>query len=116
VRWASETRLNVQRTLNDSFPSLRDYLVQNCSDPDPKNHRGFEQPLWQTLNMFLGEWLCLVILYAFKFVSGFRGWRKCEDFELWTVSLKAFLLFLLWQRSIGPTTVLFHRNWTLTRT
>ncbi|CAO3610607.1 unnamed protein product [Cunninghamella blakesleeana] len=29
--------------------------VENCQDPDPKQRRYFEQPVWQTLNMFVGE-------------------------------------------------------------
>ncbi|KAG0175701.1 hypothetical protein DFQ28_006890 [Apophysomyces sp. BC1034] len=29
--------------------------VGNCDDANPKNRRYFEQPLWQTLNMFVGE-------------------------------------------------------------
>ncbi|KAG2230194.1 hypothetical protein BDF21DRAFT_383629 [Thamnidium elegans] len=29
--------------------------VGNCEDPDPKNRHYFEQPIWQTLNMFVGE-------------------------------------------------------------
>ncbi|KAI7870654.1 hypothetical protein BDF14DRAFT_1993856 [Spinellus fusiger] len=29
--------------------------VGNCTDPDPTKRRYFEQPLWQTLNMFIGE-------------------------------------------------------------
>ncbi|KAG1455843.1 hypothetical protein G6F56_006970 [Rhizopus delemar] len=29
--------------------------VGNCQDPDPKKRTYFEQPIWQTLNMFVGE-------------------------------------------------------------
>lgn len=29
--------------------------VRNCEDPNPKNRVYFEQPIWQTLNMFVGE-------------------------------------------------------------
>jgi len=39
--------------------------VENCSDPDPRNHVLYEQPVWQTLQMFLGEMLCfLPVLYT----------------------------------------------------
>ncbi|KAJ2911939.1 hypothetical protein MD484_g8468, partial [Candolleomyces efflorescens] len=39
--------------------------VENCADPDPSKHVLYEQPVWQTLQMFLGEMLCfLPILYA----------------------------------------------------
>ncbi|KAI9023430.1 hypothetical protein DFJ74DRAFT_669062 [Hyaloraphidium curvatum] len=67
----------VAGTCNTILNKLQDQTcVRNCDDPDPANHRGFEQPLWQTLNMFLGEWLCLVIMYAVRTFAGFRGWRK----------------------------------------
>ncbi|KAI0268769.1 hypothetical protein BC834DRAFT_820737 [Gloeopeniophorella convolvens] len=40
--------------------------VENCDDPDPKRHVLYEQPVWQTLQMFLGEMLCfLPILYQY---------------------------------------------------
>lgn len=26
--------------------------VENCNDPDPRNHVLYEQPVWQTLQMF----------------------------------------------------------------
>ncbi|KXN82557.1 Solute carrier family 35 member F6 [Leucoagaricus sp. SymC.cos] len=39
--------------------------VENCSDPDPTRHVLYEQPVWQTLQMFLGEMLCfLPVIYA----------------------------------------------------
>ncbi|KAF9443053.1 hypothetical protein P691DRAFT_779097 [Macrolepiota fuliginosa MF-IS2] len=38
--------------------------VENCNDPDPTRHVLYEQPVWQTLQMFVGEMLCfLPILY-----------------------------------------------------
>jgi len=38
--------------------------VENCSDPNPSNHVLFEQPVWQTLQMFIGEMLCfLPVIY-----------------------------------------------------
>ncbi|KAA1471279.1 hypothetical protein DENSPDRAFT_837241 [Dentipellis sp. KUC8613] len=40
--------------------------VENCDDPDPKNHLLYEQPVWQTLQMFLGEMLCfLPVLWTY---------------------------------------------------
>jgi drug/metabolite transporter (DMT)-like permease len=40
--------------------------VENCDDPDPRRHVLYEQPVWQTLQMFLGEMLCfLPVLYEF---------------------------------------------------
>lgn len=39
--------------------------VENCSDPNPQNRILFEQPVWQTMQMFVGEMLCfLPILYT----------------------------------------------------
>ncbi|KAI0001318.1 hypothetical protein BJV74DRAFT_974271 [Russula compacta] len=39
--------------------------VENCGDKDPKRHVLYEQPVWQTLQMFLGEMLCfLPVLYT----------------------------------------------------
>ncbi|KAF9246475.1 hypothetical protein BU15DRAFT_40047 [Melanogaster broomeanus] len=39
--------------------------VENCDDPDPRNHVLYEQPVWQSLQMFLGEMLCfLPVLYT----------------------------------------------------
>ncbi|CEG70509.1 hypothetical protein RMATCC62417_06392 [Rhizopus microsporus] len=38
--------------------------VDHCDDPDPKKRIYFEQPLWQTLNMFVGEFaVWIVYLY-----------------------------------------------------
>ncbi|KAI9442501.1 hypothetical protein H4582DRAFT_1928802 [Lactarius indigo] len=40
--------------------------VENCDDPDPRRHVLYEQPVWQTLQMFLGEMLCfLPVLYEY---------------------------------------------------
>ncbi|KZT11542.1 uncharacterized protein LAESUDRAFT_720793 [Laetiporus sulphureus 93-53] len=39
--------------------------VENCDDPNPTKHVLYEQPVWQTLQMFLGEMLCfLPVLYV----------------------------------------------------
>ncbi|GAA5894748.1 hypothetical protein JCM6882_006671 [Rhodosporidiobolus microsporus] len=40
--------------------------VVNCDSPDPSKRQNFEQPVWQTGTMFLGEMLCLV---AFTFLN-----------------------------------------------
>ncbi|KAI9205401.1 uncharacterized protein BJ171DRAFT_73101 [Polychytrium aggregatum] len=37
--------------------------VENCDDPDASQRKYFEQPIWQTLNMFIGEALCLLVYY-----------------------------------------------------
>ncbi|CAG8474364.1 1403_t:CDS:2 [Ambispora leptoticha] len=36
--------------------------VNNCDNPDPKKREYFEQPVWQTLNMFIGETMCFVLV------------------------------------------------------
>ncbi|KAJ2156803.1 hypothetical protein GGF46_004945 [Coemansia sp. RSA 552] len=57
----------VTGTLNTLLTKLQDkQCIANCDDPDPANHRLFEQPTIQTLNMFYGEMLCLACLYAFS--------------------------------------------------
>ncbi|OCH95605.1 hypothetical protein OBBRIDRAFT_788152 [Obba rivulosa] len=39
--------------------------VENCDDPNPTHHVLYEQPVWQTLQMFLGEMLCfLPVVYT----------------------------------------------------
>ncbi|KAJ1645091.1 hypothetical protein J3B02_000288 [Coemansia erecta] len=54
----------VTGTLNTLLTKLQDkQCVGNCSDPDPSKREHFEQPVWQTLNMFYGEMLCLLCLY-----------------------------------------------------
>ncbi|KAI0086329.1 hypothetical protein BDY19DRAFT_960848 [Irpex rosettiformis] len=39
--------------------------VENCDDPNPRRHVLYEQPVWQTLQMFIGEMFCfLPVLYT----------------------------------------------------
>ncbi|EGN95481.1 hypothetical protein SERLA73DRAFT_186518 [Serpula lacrymans var. lacrymans S7.3] len=39
--------------------------VENCDDPNQAHHVLYEQPVWQTLQMFLGEMLCfLPVIYT----------------------------------------------------
>ncbi|KAI9484426.1 hypothetical protein BDB00DRAFT_146403 [Zychaea mexicana] len=35
--------------------------VEFCNDPDPSKRRYFEQPVWQTLNMFVGETAVMLV-------------------------------------------------------
>ncbi|KAJ2237756.1 hypothetical protein H4R99_000717 [Coemansia sp. RSA 1722] len=57
----------VTGTLNTLLTKLQDkQCVGNCSDPDPSKREYFEQPVWQTLNMFYGEMLCLLCFYLFS--------------------------------------------------
>ncbi|KAJ3089720.1 hypothetical protein HK102_005686 [Quaeritorhiza haematococci] len=51
-------------TINTILNKLQDLqCVDNCDDPDPSKRHYFEQPVWQTLNMFVGEAVCLVVYY-----------------------------------------------------
>lgn len=33
--------------------------VENCQDPDPSKRIYYEQPVWQTVHMFVGELACI---------------------------------------------------------
>lgn len=51
-------------TINTILNKLQDLTcVENC-DSDIGERQLFEQPIWQTLNMFIGEALCLLVFYA----------------------------------------------------
>lgn len=51
-------------TINTILNKLQDLTcVENC-DADTDERHLFEQPIWQTLNMFIGEALCLLVFYA----------------------------------------------------
>ncbi|KAI9310753.1 hypothetical protein BX666DRAFT_2032683 [Dichotomocladium elegans] len=39
--------------------------VEHCDDPDPTKRRYFEQPVWQTVNMFIGE-AAVWVIYALQ--------------------------------------------------
>ncbi|KAJ3291177.1 hypothetical protein HK104_006285 [Borealophlyctis nickersoniae] len=61
-------------TVNTILNKLQDLTcVENCDDPDPKKRRYFEQPVWQTLNMFVGEAICLLVYYIGVFIENRRG-------------------------------------------
>ncbi|KAI8334769.1 hypothetical protein BC941DRAFT_432126 [Chlamydoabsidia padenii] len=50
------TGMLVSGVLNTILNKYQDMqCVENCQDPDPAQRRYFEQPVWQTLNMFVGE-------------------------------------------------------------
>lgn len=40
-----------------SFPCQDMQCVENCNDPDPQKHVLYEQPVWQTLQMFRPSFL-----------------------------------------------------------
>ncbi|KAK3302236.1 uncharacterized protein B0T15DRAFT_297759 [Chaetomium strumarium] len=50
--------------------------VRNCDDPDPRRRKHFEQPVIQTLQMFIGEmgcWLVVGLLSLFRRYTGYRS-------------------------------------------
>ncbi|KAJ1960165.1 hypothetical protein GGI12_003953 [Dipsacomyces acuminosporus] len=69
-------------TLNTLLTKLQDkQCVGNCSDPDPAKREYFEQPVWQTLNMFYGEMLCLACFYIFSLYKKHRGYADHTEYE-----------------------------------
>ncbi|TPX54826.1 hypothetical protein PhCBS80983_g05716 [Powellomyces hirtus] len=61
-------------TINTILNKLQDNTcVHNCQAPNPRNRRYFEQPLWQTVNMFFGEALCLLVYYVASYVEHRRA-------------------------------------------
>ncbi|KAF9898053.1 hypothetical protein BX616_004554 [Lobosporangium transversale] len=56
--------------------------VENCDNPDPNTHEHFEQPIWQTLNMFIGETLCLVFASVCAWLAERYGRAKWAELVL----------------------------------
>ncbi|KAI1320675.1 hypothetical protein EDD11_010209 [Mortierella claussenii] len=56
--------------------------VKNCDSTDPKAQEHFEQPIWQTLNMFVGESLCLVVASICAWLAERYGRAKWADLVL----------------------------------
>lgn len=69
-------------SLPPSFLDQDMACVKNCDNPDPRTHEHFEQPIWQTLNMFMGETLCLVAASIFAFLAEKYGRAKWADLIL----------------------------------
>ncbi|KAF9975007.1 hypothetical protein BGZ73_001460 [Actinomortierella ambigua] len=73
----------VAGTANTIITKYQDRVcVANCDDPDPKKHEHFEQPLWQTLNMFLGESLCLILACVCALLAARFGRAKWAELVL----------------------------------
>ncbi|KAI8916293.1 hypothetical protein EDD86DRAFT_186000 [Gorgonomyces haynaldii] len=50
-------------TVNTLLNKYQDLTcVRNCDDPNNRHY--FEQPIWQTMIMFVGEAMCLLVYYA----------------------------------------------------
>ncbi|KAJ3223184.1 hypothetical protein HK099_001435 [Clydaea vesicula] len=55
-------------TINTILNKLQDNVcISNCDAPDKRDRHTFEQPLWQTMTMFVGETCCLIVYYASTF-------------------------------------------------
>jgi hypothetical protein len=76
--------------------------VENCNDPNPKNHVLYEQPVWQTLQMFVGEMLCfLPVIYTWLKTRRQSSVQLEEDSDHVSPnkhiqSLQGWKVFLLW--------------------
>ncbi|KAH8090427.1 hypothetical protein HD553DRAFT_302405 [Filobasidium floriforme] len=53
--------------------------VKNCA-PGDHHRENFEQPVWQSLNMFIGEMMCLVAFALQPYFARFRG-RSTDAYE-----------------------------------
>lgn len=57
------TGMLISGVCNTILNKLQDMTcVENCDDP--KLSKYFEQPIWQTFNMFIGETFCFVLVNA----------------------------------------------------
>src|SRR5436190_2102392 len=57
-----------------------------------QDNAGFEQPVWQTLNMFIGESGCWLVVFA-HWLRIFFSRRKGEEYEpVTTVDTEAFVV------------------------
>ncbi|KAF3770058.1 hypothetical protein M406DRAFT_271104 [Cryphonectria parasitica EP155] len=55
--------------------------VRNCDDPDPKNHKTFEQPVIQTAQMFVGETGCWLVVGLINLWRRYISKSSAEDAE-----------------------------------
>ncbi|KAH7096102.1 hypothetical protein BKA62DRAFT_720689 [Auriculariales sp. MPI-PUGE-AT-0066] len=82
---------------NSLFYKYQDMqCVENCEHPDPSKHILFEQPVWQSFNMFLGEMLCfLPVLYIHFFAkpSTEHNLPKSDDNR---IPLQGWRILWLW--------------------
>ncbi|PVU93417.1 hypothetical protein BB559_003286 [Furculomyces boomerangus] len=69
-------------TLNTILTKMQNRIcVDNCSDPNSNNHVMFEQPIWQTLNMFIGEMFCLLVYGMGVLIERYRSQHLTQDYE-----------------------------------
>ncbi|KAL4975027.1 hypothetical protein BDW66DRAFT_138372 [Aspergillus desertorum] len=53
--------------------------VKNCDSPDPKDHRLFEQPVIQTIQMFIGEMGCWLVVLMSHLYRRYLSPRLFQD-------------------------------------
>jgi len=70
------------QTLQTLIYNLQDnQCVRNCQDPDASKHQKFEQPVWQTAQMFVGEMGCWLVLVLSKLFSRMTNKNNIEEYE-----------------------------------
>ncbi|CAH7682585.1 hypothetical protein PPACK8108_LOCUS15561 [Phakopsora pachyrhizi] len=63
--------------MRPGYTNIQDkQCVANCDNPDVLTHKYFEQPVWQTLNMFIGEFCCLIEFHLINWFK--RNYNKVE--------------------------------------
>ena len=53
--------------------------MRECSDPDPKKHRLFEQPVIQTAQMFIGEMGCWLFVGGYSLYKRYSSHKNPEE-------------------------------------
>ncbi|KAL4880117.1 hypothetical protein BJY04DRAFT_208357 [Aspergillus karnatakaensis] len=53
--------------------------VRNCDSPNPKDHRLFEQPVIQTIQMFIGEMGCWLVVFGSHLYKRFLAPRLSQN-------------------------------------
>ncbi|KAF3921109.1 hypothetical protein AA313_de0209642 [Arthrobotrys entomopaga] len=53
--------------------------VRNCSDPDPRKRENFEQPVIQTLQMFIGEMGCWLVIGLYRLYTKYQNRRGSRE-------------------------------------
>lgn len=56
--------------------------VENCNATDPSERKAFEQPVWQTAQMFIGEMACWLVVAGSALYQRLRGSKTSDgDYE-----------------------------------
>ncbi|MCJ1357617.1 MAG: hypothetical protein MMC33_007613 [Icmadophila ericetorum] len=77
------TLMLVTGVCNTLLTKYQDFqCVRNCDDPDPSKRHTFEQPVMQTLQMFVGEMGCWIVVAGFTLIRRFsrgKGYTHIEQ-------------------------------------